>query len=404
MAMDLCERGSLQARIDHLGAFSVDETLDIGEKIASALQAAHEAGVLHRDIKPSNILLSQYGPALTDFGIARSSDAVEWTESLLQLTVNHAAPETFIDTQPTVQGDIYSLGSTLFTMLAGRPPFALRVGETPMQFVVRLEREDIPPLRRSDVDAPLRSVLERCLAKRPEDRFATAAELERALRSAAAPNARAPLPGAVPTHGVVSALPRLSSPPAPPLVPPASPTVVRPSEQPVAATTVSRSPRPAQPPVRPAPTRPSATTARSSFWAIGWTVAGLVLLLLLCAGAIVYFSTTSDTDPVDETTGATTNVGAPRNVQATFTDGTATLTWDDGSGGEASQFVVIPIDSDNNRLDATQATTTEATIGGLDPSKSYCFIVVAVIGDERAVDDATSHGCTDGATLETSEP
>ena len=92
--MELFEQGSIGDRPGASGAFTVDETLEIGEKIADAAAAAYWAGVSHRDIKPQNILLSEYGPACGDFGIARTSANLEWSQSLDQLTPRHAAPET----------------------------------------------------------------------------------------------------------------------------------------------------------------------------------------------------------------------------------------------------------------------------------------------------------------------
>jgi serine/threonine protein kinase len=418
MAMDLCERGSIATRIDRLGTFSVDETIDIGAKIAGALQAAHDSGVLHRDIKPQNILLSQYGPALTDFGIARSSDAVDWTESLLQLTVNHAAPEIFIDTRPTAQADVYSLGSTLFTMLAGRPPFSLRTGESPMQFVVRLEREPLPPLRRPDVPDGLRSIIERSMAKRPEDRFGSAVEMEAALQHLQrGGTTTAVTPGPTPSATLgAPVLPRI-----------AGSVVVSTETSPVVEPPVARVPESRvapDPPLRLAatatsdptvvrtrrgestspPSTAASPTADSTGWGFGWAVGGIFVLAALLVGAIVFFSTQSGggaDDPTTSSTLALTTVGAPTNVQAVPEDTIATLTWDDTSNGAATQYIVIPIDENNHRgTPQVVEKVTHATVPGLDPNLGYCFVVLAEIGTKRAVDDSLSHACIRGALLQ----
>lgn len=90
-------------------------------KMAGALAATHEADVLHRDVKPQNVLLSRYGePALADFGIARLVDSFDATHTQA-FTPHHAAPEVLEGKPPCVGSDIYSLGSTLYQILAGSP-------------------------------------------------------------------------------------------------------------------------------------------------------------------------------------------------------------------------------------------------------------------------------------------
>ncbi len=183
VVMELFEQGSIGDRLRASGAFTVDETLEIGEKIADAVAAAHRAGVLHRDIKPQNILLSEYGPALGDFGIARTSANLEWSQSLDQLTPMHAAPEILLGGTSTAQSDLYSLGSTLYAMLAGRPPFAGPSGEAPLRYQARVIRDPVPPVPRADVPPSVTDALERALAKNPADRFRSATELRDVLRA-----------------------------------------------------------------------------------------------------------------------------------------------------------------------------------------------------------------------------
>lgn len=189
VVMELFEQGSIGDRLKSSGAFTVDETLDIGEKIADAVSAAHRAGVLHRDIKPQNILLSEYGPALGDFGIARTSANLEWSQSLEQLTPMHAAPEILLGGTSTVQSDIYALGSTLYAMLAGRPPFAGTPGEAPLRYQVRVVQEPVPPIPRADLSSSVVEAIERALAKNPADRYRSAGELQEVLRECQRPGA-----------------------------------------------------------------------------------------------------------------------------------------------------------------------------------------------------------------------
>jgi serine/threonine protein kinase len=183
VVMEFFDQGSIGDRLRSAGTFTVDETLDIGEKIADAVAAAHKAGVLHRDIKPQNILLSEYGPALADFGIARAATNLEWSQSLDQLTPMHSPPEVLMGGTSTSQSDIYSLGSTLYTMLAGRPPFAGTSGEAPLKYQVRVLQDPVPSIPRADLPSALTDTLHQALAKSPGDRQSSAAELRDALRS-----------------------------------------------------------------------------------------------------------------------------------------------------------------------------------------------------------------------------
>ena len=200
VVMEYFEQGSVADRLRREGTYPVGQALDIGEKIADAVAAAHRAGIVQRDIKPQNILVSQYGPALGDFGIARATANLEWSQSLDQLTPMHAAPEVLLNEPPSERSDVYSLGSTLCTMLAGRPPFAGLPGEPPLRYQVRVVQEPVAPIARPDIPPEVTEALERALAKGPEDRFASADELRdclRTLRLAADQRAR-PDPAATP--------------------------------------------------------------------------------------------------------------------------------------------------------------------------------------------------------------
>lgn len=181
VAMELYEQGSVADRIQASGTFNVADALDVGIKVADAVAAAHRSGILHRDIKPQNVLLSEYGAALGDFGIARATANLEWSQSLDQLTPLHAAPEILMGGTSTAQSDIYSIGSTLFTMLAGRPPFAGPPGEAPLRYQVRVMQEPVPLIPRADVPPDVRLIIERCLAKVPSERYKSAAELRDAM-------------------------------------------------------------------------------------------------------------------------------------------------------------------------------------------------------------------------------
>src|SRR3954447_12802221 len=118
--------GSLADRVADLGPLPVDTVLAIADTMTHALQAAHDAGIYHRDLKPENILIDRNGrPALTDFGIAKIAGEATSTETTASLTPAHAPPERYKsegEPEDPVRGDVYSLASTLYTLLAGRPP------------------------------------------------------------------------------------------------------------------------------------------------------------------------------------------------------------------------------------------------------------------------------------------
>lgn len=124
IVMELCTGGSLADQLDNQGPLHPEQVRDLGIKLADALAAAHQAGVLHRDIKPGNILVDRYGtPKLADFGLAALLDAQGGsTVTRDALSPSYAPPEAFAMAEPTPQADVYSLAATLYTLLAGKPP------------------------------------------------------------------------------------------------------------------------------------------------------------------------------------------------------------------------------------------------------------------------------------------
>jgi serine/threonine protein kinase len=182
LAMDLYSRGSLRDRVQAEGPLSAAEAADIGAKIARALDAAHQAGILHRDIKPQNILVSRYGePALADFGTARLTAALDGSSRADALTPLHAAPEVLRGEEPTPVSDVYSLGSTLYHLLAGRAAFQRDedTGVGPLLF--RVLNEPVPPLERTDLPPALTEAIARAMDRDPSRRFASAVEFANAL-------------------------------------------------------------------------------------------------------------------------------------------------------------------------------------------------------------------------------
>jgi tRNA A-37 threonylcarbamoyl transferase component Bud32 len=182
LAMEYCSGGSLAQKVARQGPLPVAEVISIGARLCSALDAAHQAGILHRDVKPHNVLLTSYGePALADFGIASVVIEDDTVTETAAYTVVHAAPEILEGRAGTSAADIYSLASTLYTLLAGAAPFAkeARTGLAPL--VTRILRNDLPAIARPGVPPELERLLRRAMAAEPQDRPASAAELGVAL-------------------------------------------------------------------------------------------------------------------------------------------------------------------------------------------------------------------------------
>ncbi|HSP75516.1 MAG TPA: serine/threonine-protein kinase [Cryobacterium sp.] len=164
---------------------SVPDTLRIGVKIASAVETAHRSGVLHRDLKPSNILVTAYGhPVLSDFGIAATLGEAERSDAI-GLSVPWSAPEVLLgEISGSVASEVWSLGATLYSLLAGRSPFEVagtENGSAPM--MARINKARLPPLDRADVPARLGAILNRSMSRRPELRQQSVLELIRELQS-----------------------------------------------------------------------------------------------------------------------------------------------------------------------------------------------------------------------------
>jgi serine/threonine protein kinase len=186
LVMRLLGSGSLR-RLLFDGPLEIDLALRLIEQIGEALDYAHSRGVIHRDLKPSNILLDEYGNAyLTDFGIAKVlGKTTQITGHGVVGTPHYMSPERCQGKPATPSSDIYSLGTILFELLTGRPPYD---AETPLAVMYMQVREPIPsacmlnPLLPPALDA----IIARSMAKRPDDRYPTAASLVADLRRLAA--------------------------------------------------------------------------------------------------------------------------------------------------------------------------------------------------------------------------
>jgi serine/threonine protein kinase len=183
VATEYFEHGSLKQHLDRDGPLPLKEALRVGVKVAGALAAAHDAGILHRDIKPENILVSGYGePALADFGVARLLDTSDLSTRTDALTIHHIAPEILEDTPPSQASDVYALGSTLYQLLSGYPPHR-RSSEASIASVLRrILSEDPPDIARPDVPEQVMAIVRKAMARHQQNRFADPLALAVALQ------------------------------------------------------------------------------------------------------------------------------------------------------------------------------------------------------------------------------
>jgi serine/threonine-protein kinase len=174
---------SLQERIDKEGPLELAEILRIGMQTASGLAAAHGQGIVHRDVKPANILLEDgvQRVKITDFGLARAMDDASLTQSgFVAGSPLYMAPEQARGEALDHRADLFSLGSVLYTMCTGRPPF--RAANT--LAVLRRVCDDAPrPIRETNPEVPdwLAAVVEKLMAKNPADRYPSASEVVEVL-------------------------------------------------------------------------------------------------------------------------------------------------------------------------------------------------------------------------------
>ena len=182
LVMEYLEAGSLADRLRSKGAIPWHQAVDLTIKIAGALAAAHRAGLVHRDVKPENILVGPFGePKLGDFGIAFIEGRSRSRTGSISGTIAHSAPEALTG-NATESADIYALGSTLFMLLAGRPAFVIADDQSITPLITRIATAEVPDLRPRGVPDSLAGVIERTMAKEPDDRWSTADTLGEALQ------------------------------------------------------------------------------------------------------------------------------------------------------------------------------------------------------------------------------
>jgi serine/threonine-protein kinase len=190
IAMELVEGKSLD-EILAAGALPTHEALDIAVQISTGLAVAHESGIVHRDLKPKNVMIRQDGLAkILDFGLSKraadfpSSDTEESTaatqEGVLLGTIDYMSPEQASGRPTDFHSDQFSFGSLLYEMVTGKQPFH---GETVPQTLAAIIEDDPKPIASLNPEVPgaIEAIVHRCMAKKPERRYASTQELARQL-------------------------------------------------------------------------------------------------------------------------------------------------------------------------------------------------------------------------------
>lgn len=185
LVMPYYANGSLQDRIDR-GPLAWREAVDYTIRAADTIGTAHDQGIVHLDLKPANILLSESdAPRIADFGIAKLTSANSTARTTgTAFTPAYSAPETFLDGITSPASDVYGLGATLWALIGGYPPFLAPNDDNNLMAVIgRVVNNKVADLSHVCPPSVFR-VIERAMAKKPEDRYQTASEFADGLRGA----------------------------------------------------------------------------------------------------------------------------------------------------------------------------------------------------------------------------
>jgi eukaryotic-like serine/threonine-protein kinase len=346
VVMQLVDGKSLRQLLDVQTRLSPELTIHIGTCVASALDAAHRAGFVHRDVKPGNILVTADGRVLlTDFGIAKGLDSSEddlTSDNVMMGTAKYLSPEQVRGRRLDGRADLYSLGLVLYECLAGRVPF---LGETDADTALaRLQRDptDLGRLRPT-IPRGLVNLVHRLLARNPNHRPATGAELRAELLRVAEEPPPDLTPLGNPTTGQHATTPGTTTGPVGPFVRTPRATGQQPRTRPGAPAIpgeatppnpVSRRPRDPTPPVGPRVRGKPAKGMQTRTGPSMVLVLGLLLVALVVA--LVLWVTIGNRDDGD---GAPAAGSTPAPTTAAAAGGAVTITGittfdPDGEDGE----------------------------------------------------------------------
>ncbi len=198
IVMEYVEGRNLRDVIRSEGPMHPSRAAELGAEVAAALAAAHAQGIIHRDVKPANVLIASDSGTVkvADFGIARAAGARQGLTmpGTVLGTATYLSPEQAQGAEVDFRTDVYSLGMVLYEMLAGKPPFT---GDSPVAVAYQQLSQTAPPPSTQNADVPpaLDAIVMRAMAKKPDDRQATAEEIREELlaidRAAGGPDATA---------------------------------------------------------------------------------------------------------------------------------------------------------------------------------------------------------------------
>jgi serine/threonine-protein kinase len=244
--------------------------------VCDAVDYAHQRGMIHRDIKPANLMLTTTGQViLMDFGIAKIVGGTRQTATGAVVgTAMYMSPEQIKGEQPDRRTDVYSLGVTLFEMVSGRPPFDAQSAMTLMMMHIN---DPVPNIKSLNPDVPdaLVAVINKALAKDPNDRFQTAAQMAAALRNALSAGSSSPV-ATMMENATVMKQARGTT-----IEKPYAGTYVESAPVPAAKGTMVESPKPSS--IYTSPVAPPAEKPKSK---IGLAVIGALVVGVLCFAVI----------------------------------------------------------------------------------------------------------------------
>ena len=185
ISMEFIEGVDLRHSLTRGGAPLPEEAFEISTQLAQGLQAIHDAGIIHRDLKTPNIMRDARGHVrLMDFGIAKQAGetlgAAVTAQGMIVGTPEYMSPEQARGEKVDFRSDIYALGVVIFEIFTGQVPFR---AETPIATIFK-HLQDAPPIDDARLPEPLKAVLRKALAKNPDERYASAAEMVTALTEA----------------------------------------------------------------------------------------------------------------------------------------------------------------------------------------------------------------------------
>jgi serine/threonine protein kinase len=388
LVMELYE-GSVQDHLAREGSFPEADAVEIMLTVAEAVAGAHGLGVVHGDIKPENVLLSAQGAALSDFGIARivprRGRRGESDDRSGGLTPRHAAPEVLDGSSAaTERSDIWSLGSTLYTMLTCRPPFEPQSGESLERFALRIRREPTPRVPYRHLSPGLEELIGGALDPDPSRRPTSAAEVaerlaELAGRRPSIATTTAYQPGTAPTEPDQDILDA-----------PSGPAMEIPDGH-----TLHREPRPSEP-VDDDPhgedgtDRAERKVSRTLLALAGSSVA---LLLAVIIAKVALGGGEGDDQvivPDDPERAEVVEELAPTDVSVDDYDDTVTLHWTDNADGQLAYAVVYRGIGTEQMVMNVDRGASDLTIRGLDPDLGYCFRIVGIGEDANGKEVQTS--------------